>query len=69
MIGGAEGGFGSAMKDFLAALVGAMQRFFGAISRFFNEIYYAIPREYVLGGLVILVLGIALMIYVSRPRR
>jgi hypothetical protein len=69
MIGGVEGGIGSAAKDMLAGLVGALQRFFDAITRFFDMIYFAIPRQYVLGGLTILIIGIALMYFVGRPRR
>jgi hypothetical protein len=68
MIGGIEADIGSAFKGMLDALVGALQRFFNEVSRFFDMIYYAIPRPYVVGGLTILVLGIALMYFISRPR-
>ena len=69
MIGGVEGNLGAAMKDMLAGLVAAIQRFFDSVNHFFSMVYYAIPREYVLAGLTILILGIVMMIYVSRPTR
>jgi hypothetical protein len=72
-IGGAMQGVGgaiaSAFRDLMQSVFGALQSFVFTIERFFMSVYSYIPRNYVIGGLTILALGILLMIFVGRPRR
>jgi len=72
-IGGAMQGVGgaiaSAFQELLQSIFGALEAFVDTIQRFFTSIYDYIPRNYVVGGLAILALGILLMVFVGRPRR
>jgi hypothetical protein len=68
-IGGFTSALGEAFRDLLHTIFGALSGFVGRISLFTSNIYYYIPRPYVIGGLTILVLGILLMLAVGRPRR
>jgi len=68
-IGGVMSGIGSAFRDMLSSIFGHLSAFFAKTSSQFSAVYDYIPRNYVIGGLTILALGILLMVFVSRPRR
>jgi len=71
-IGGAMQGVGgaiaSAFRDLMQSVFGALESFLFTIRGFFLGLYEYIPRNYVVGGLAILALGILLMLFVGRPR-
>lgn len=68
-IGGFVSTLGAAFRDFLQTIFGAISGFIAQISAFTSNIYYYIPKPYVIGGLTILALGVILMLTVGRPRR
>jgi len=66
---GVGGAIASAFQELMQSIFGALQGFVFEIQRFFGSVYYYIPRNYVIGGLTILAMGILLMIFIGRPRK
>jgi hypothetical protein len=68
-IGGLMTGIGEAFRELLSSIFGPLGAFISKISLYFASVYNYIPRNYVVGGLTILALGILLFIFVGRPRK
>ena len=67
--GGFSSALGQAFREFMQSIFGALQGFTDKVANFTSNIYSYIPRNYVIGGLAILGLGIILFWAVGRQRR
>jgi hypothetical protein len=68
-IGGFSSALGEAFRGLLQTILGALTGFSDRIVGLTNRLYSVIPKEYVLAGGTILVLGILLMVTMGRMGR
>jgi hypothetical protein len=60
---------GQAFRELMQTVLGALQGFTDRVVSFTANIYSYIPRNYVIAGVTILVLGIVLLVAIGRSRR